>query len=833
MISPKTVATMCTIFDLCSISAGRRVDVSRALRLPAGFVARPSNSNADHFVSLQPQVTSMPVSTKASLVEDSLSFFVARSYSSSLMRSRRSADDYEDIFFVPTVPKPSSQNYMPSDKRDDDERVDGVCDDSESSESEKNFFDDDFEYDREVFRASAQAKISPSEVKPTQSEAQNQQQRPPRFQNSSAPNRNTRQQEQQQPNTGMLSTRALYQFRPIQSGSKRQMPPTDSSYDSYDIGAENKDTSSSQYYEDIIDQDVVTQAASDHDPFELGKIRRSAKINPRKDSFEVKNKQSPAQLPTPKAGGKAEMEEPQQISFNARSNDLPTARASRKYTPDFMKPTRVKAIITNSSESVINAPRKIPVEASTGNVSTSYIDTIYHQLEHLQAQIYQLNDGVKFNIGSPKQVAKVLFGEEDDGSSTNKDVLEALASAGNKMAEHIHKWRKLTSQYKKELKRIEQIEKGDRKNDYYGNLARRDSSNAMDTKEDEIDQVGIPIAIPKIDGASAAAMDKIANRETLLLIDASAYIFRSYHAMPPLHRNDGTPTGALHGVCRMLQSLLLSQLLKGEQPRVVLCFDSKGNNFRHELYPEYKANRGPCPEDLIPQFDLVKEAASAFGVMQIEADGYEADDVIATLSRLALDGGINVDIMSGDKDLWQLVTAPNVFPRLHMIDPLHLDSISHDDVIEKWGVSSDKLGDLLALAGDSSDNIKGAPGIGPKIAAQLINEYGSLSELLANTDKIKQNKRRESLEENSENIMLFRQLVALDDSIPVEVMSSSPSMKDVNSIRMSSFDPSKLISFYDRMELKTCKNELERRLRSSLISYKMPPNPSEYSNVPF
>ena len=407
------------------------------------------------------------------------------------------------------------------------------------------------------------------------------------------------------------------------------------------------------------------------------------------------------------------------------------------------------------------------------------------------------------------------------------------------MAENIYKWRKATSQHKKELKRIEQMEKGDRKNDYYGNLSRRDnrqSGNGVDVEpiqEEVTGQVAIFETVARKEDTPAPAMDTVADRETLLLIDTSAYIFRSYHAMPPLHRTDGMPTGALHGVCRMLQNLLLSQLLKGDRPRVILCFDSRGDNFRHELYPEYKANRGPCPEDLVPQFDLVKEAASAFGVVQVEAKGYEADDVIATLSRLALDEGMNVDIMSGDKDLWQLVTAPNVFPRLHMIDPLQLDSISHDFVVEKWGVSSDKLGDLLALAGDAADNIKGAPGIGPKIAAELINEFGSLSELLANTDKIKQKKRRESLEDHAENVKLFRQLVALEDAIPAERMTSSPSFQGVSNVRMSTFDPSKLVEFYERMELKTCQNELERRLRSSWINYKQPPTPDEYSDVPF
>mmetsp|Transcript_10424 Transcript_10424/g.25549 ORF Transcript_10424/g.25549 Transcript_10424/m.25549 type:complete len:218 (-) Transcript_10424:181-834(-) len=216
--------------------------------------------------------------------------------------------------------------------------------------------------------------------------------------------------------------------------------------------------------------------------------------------------------------------------------------------------------------------------------------------------------------------------------------------------------------------------------------------------------------------------------------------------MPPLHSSDATPTCAVHGVCRMLQNLLLPRLLKGERPRVVLAFDFRGPNFRHDVYPEYKANRGPCPEDLVPQFKLVREAAEAFGVVQVDAEGYEADDVIATLARRALDNGVDVDILSGDKDLMQLITLTGIEPSVHMID------VDHHDVVKKWGVSSEKLGDVLALAGDAADNIPGAPGIGPKIAATLITEYGSLSNLTAKADMIKQKKRQESLVEHAEKV---------------------------------------------------------------------------------
>ena len=364
---------------------------------------------------------------------------------------------------------------------------------------------------------------------------------------------------------------------------------------------------------------------------------------------------------------------------------------------------------------------------------------------------------------------------------------------------YIYKYRKLSREIKREKRRIEQQEKGDKKNDYYGNLARRDARKingeveSQETANAEDVQVYENVTTqssqqPVTDGVTTESNSK---REPLLLIDASAYIFRAYYAIPPLHHSDGTPTGALHGVCRMLQNLLLTRLLKGERPRVVLAFDFKGPNFRHELYSEYKANRKDCPEDLIPQFQLVREAAEAFGVVQVEAEGYEADDVIATLAMQALNDGVDVDILSGDKDLMQLITPPGIVPSVHMIDPMHFDRVNHDDVIKKWGVSSDKLGDVLALAGDASDNIPGAPGIGPKTAATLINDFGSLSNLLARADTIKQNKRRESIMENVENVLLFRKLVTLDESIPISKMTLPPSFQDVSSLRMSSFDPTR------------------------------------------
>jgi len=541
------------------------------------------------------------------------------------------------------------------------------------------------------------------------------------------------------------------------------------------------------------------------------------------------------------------------------TNSASSWKFKPRITTSFMEPPRIKSLVKHNANAANE--RRIPTEASNGTSITDQLTMLSHQLEHMESQIYKLNDSVKFNINSPKQVAKVLFGEDGVNESTNKDVLEAMASAGNEMAACIFKFRKLSRDYKRELKRVEQEKRGDKKNDYYGNLAKLHAAEANKLSSglgaepqgygDKCIRTSASFQVYQTVGdeesgeqsADSVSQDISVNgaqtkphrprREPLLLIDASAYIFRSYYAIPPLHRSDGTPTGALHGFCRMLQNLLLKRLMKGDRPRVVLAFDSGGPNFRHGIYPDYKANRGPCPEDLLPQFALVREAAEAFGVVQVEAVGFEADDVIATLTRKALEEGVDVDILSGDKDLMQLITPQGHEPCVHMVDPMHFDRVSHDDVISKWGVSSDKLGDLLALAGDSSDNIPGVPGIGPKTAALLINEYGSLLKVIEQAHKIKQRKRRESILENSNNVLLFRQLVALNDDVPMDSLSLPPSYESVSNLRMSSFDPNRLTEFYNRMELKTCKEQLQQRLRANWVDFKAPPTPSEYDGVPF
>ncbi|MDP1837485.1 MAG: DNA polymerase, partial [Reyranella sp.] len=243
----------------------------------------------------------------------------------------------------------------------------------------------------------------------------------------------------------------------------------------------------------------------------------------------------------------------------------------------------------------------------------------------------------------------------------------------------------------------------------------------------------------------------------LFLIDGSGYIFRAYHALPPMNRPDGTPVNAVFGFCRMLTQLLDDP----EVDHVAVILDAGRTTFRSEIYPAYKAQRPEPPEDLIPQFPLIREAATAFGMPSIELPGFEADDLIATYARLAVEAGATCTIVSSDKDLMQLIR-----PGVDMMDPMKMRKVGPAEVMEKFGVTPDKVVDVQALAGDSTDNVPGAPGIGIKTAALLINEYGDLETLLKRTGEIKQPKRRESLEQNAELIRISRKLVQLRDDVP-------------------------------------------------------------------
>jgi len=258
-------------------------------------------------------------------------------------------------------------------------------------------------------------------------------------------------------------------------------------------------------------------------------------------------------------------------------------------------------------------------------------------------------------------------------------------------------------------------------------------------------------------GTAATAGDDKPIRH-LYLVDGSGYLFRAYHALPPMTRPDGTPINAVYGFCRMLVADLLD---KPEVDHIAMILDSSEVTFRNQIYDKYKANRPPPPEDLIPQFPLIREAARAFNVTVCELDGFEADDLIATYARLAVEAGATCTIVSSDKDLMQLVR-----PGVEMMDPIKKTKIGPAEVMEKFGVTPDKVVEVQALAGDSTDNVPGVPGIGVKTAAQLINEYGDLETLLQRAGDIKQPKRREALLQNAELARISRKLVLLRDDAP-------------------------------------------------------------------
>jgi len=251
----------------------------------------------------------------------------------------------------------------------------------------------------------------------------------------------------------------------------------------------------------------------------------------------------------------------------------------------------------------------------------------------------------------------------------------------------------------------------------------------------------------------------------LYLVDGSGYLFRAYHALPPLTRkSDGLPVGAVSGYCNMLWKLL-EDMRDGEIPtHLAVIFDAGEKTFRNEIYKEYKANRPPPPEDLIPQFPLVRDATRAFGVACVEMAGFEADDLIATYARMAREAGARCTIISSDKDLMQLI----VDGKVEMLDTMKNRRLASAEVMEKFGVAPAKVVEVQALAGDATDNVPGVRGIGIKTAAELINIYGDLETLLSRAGEIKQNKRRETLIENSENARISKNLVTLDAKVPVK-----------------------------------------------------------------
>lgn len=254
--------------------------------------------------------------------------------------------------------------------------------------------------------------------------------------------------------------------------------------------------------------------------------------------------------------------------------------------------------------------------------------------------------------------------------------------------------------------------------------------------------------------------DTASKPDRIYLVDGSGYIFRAFHALPPLTRSDGTPVNAVLGFCNMLLKLIED----AEADYIAVIFDAGRQTFRNEIYPEYKAHRPEAPPELIPQFALIREATRAFNVPALETKGFEADDLIATYASQAAARGLEVTIVSSDKDLMQLVGDG-----ISLFDPMKNRKIGPDEVREKFGVAPDKVVDVQALAGDSSDNVPGVPGIGIKTAAELITTYGDLDTLLARAGEIKQPKRRENLVNNAELARISRDLVTLKRDAPIEV----------------------------------------------------------------
>ena len=281
-------------------------------------------------------------------------------------------------------------------------------------------------------------------------------------------------------------------------------------------------------------------------------------------------------------------------------------------------------------------------------------------------------------------------------------------------------------------------------------------------------------------------MSSIKKTDHFYLIDGSGYIFRAYYALPPLSRkSDGLPTGAVSGFCSMLFKLLEDSRSDDSIHRpthFAVIFDSARKNFRNDIYSEYKANRSEAPEDLAPQFEYIRKSVEAFNLPSIELSNYEADDLIATYTKQIIKVGAKVTVISSDKDLMQLVSD-----KVRLYDPMKSKVLGEKEVVEKFGVKPNQVIDVQSLAGDSSDNIPGVPGIGIKTASELINKYKTLDVLLKKADEIPQNKRRETLLANKDKALLSRQLVTLKDDVPVKDKLSSLLLKEVQKEKLYDF----------------------------------------------
>jgi len=296
-------------------------------------------------------------------------------------------------------------------------------------------------------------------------------------------------------------------------------------------------------------------------------------------------------------------------------------------------------------------------------------------------------------------------------------------------------------------------------------------------------------------------MDKIKKTDHFYLIDGSGYIFRAYYALPPLTRkSDGLPVGAVSGFCSMLFKLLedsKSNENLQKPTHFAVIFDAARKTFRNEIYSDYKANRSEAPDDLAPQFEYIRKSVVAFNLPSVDLPNYEADDLIATYVEQILAKGAKVTIVSSDKDLMQLYKKD-----VRLFDPMKNKFITSEDIVTKFGVGPEKVIDVQSLAGDSSDNVPGVPGIGVKTAAELINKYGTLEKLLDNAHEIKQNKRRETLLENKDKAIISKKLVTLMKDTPVE--------RKIEEFQLKEIDKDKLYKFLREMEF--------NRLLSSVIS---------------
>ncbi len=331
-----------------------------------------------------------------------------------------------------------------------------------------------------------------------------------------------------------------------------------------------------------------------------------------------------------------------------------------------------------------------------------------------------------------------------------------------------------------------------------------------------MDDVTTVIAEHPASAPAAAATQPSAAPHHVFLIDGSGFIFRAYFARardPKAERFQRKSDGMATEVVMIFSNMLDKYLRETDADHIAVIFDASGHSFRNEIYDQYKANRREMPDDLAPQLQHVREAADAFGVCRIEMENFEADDLIATYARHAVEAGARVTILSSDKDMMQLVADGRVMMR----DPMTDRPIGEAEVREKFGVAPDKVIEVQALCGDSTDNVPGVPGIGVKTAAELINTYGDLEAVLARAGEIKQPKRREALIENEAKARLSKELVKLDDDVPLPCPLSA--------LRVKPYDLDKLFPFLDEMELRALKSRIEKRL--AITAQPAPAGPSE------